>query len=144
MHSERMKDRRAVTKQRKKKVGSDCTLQPIFKKLTLIQLGYRFKEEYLQLSGEVTKVLLPLLTTYLFEVKLSSCTSAKTAHGNRWNEEAPLRIQPLCVTRGRHFSHLGGGVGFPRSLLMLHVMDLLLLFLKKLINILKLFLSFNF
>lgn len=58
---------------------SDYTLQTIFKKLILVQFGYSFKEECLLLSGKAIKILL-FQTTYLFEVKLLSYTSAKTAY----------------------------------------------------------------
>lgn len=59
-----------------------------FKELTFIQFWDCFKEEILQISGKVIKILLPFPTTYLLEVQLPSNISAKTAYQNRFNKEA--------------------------------------------------------
>lgn len=52
-------------------MASDSILQPISKKLPLVELWYGMKEEYLLLSEKATEILLPFPTTYLCEAGFS-------------------------------------------------------------------------
>lgn len=58
----------------------DFVLQLTFKKLPLVLFGCHIKKEYLQLSEKDIKILVILLTKYLYEARFSQCIATKTVY----------------------------------------------------------------